>query len=255
MLTWLANIPRRMGYDVGRHGFLYTDTWDMNTTDVYEKEIAQSIVENLLKVQPLNFVPAYVDPIEENKFLNSIEERFEICSEMQLIGVNMGVSELTPIKAWNPQKFAELIIRIDNTYDGQIVLLGVASDRRIYEQVKHLLPDSVINRIGLTSVFGLSLWLRRCQLLITNNTGTMQLAAFLNTPTVVINGPSSIPRWAPRGDSHHIVSKHLPCSAQDCDGAQCETNISCMTDISVEEVFEAVAGKMPQKETSAEYRV
>ena len=51
-----------------------------------------------------------------------------------------------------------------------------------------MLADLCVNRIGQTTLEQLIEELRECRLLLTNDTGTMHLAALLNIPTVAIFG-------------------------------------------------------------------
>ena len=80
--------------------------------------------------------------------------------------------------------------------------------------------------------------LRRCALLLTNDAGSMHLAAHLGIPTVAIFG-STEPAWTgPLGKGHEVIRHHVPCSP--CFLRQCPLDFSCMTKITPLEVAGAV---------------
>jgi ADP-heptose:LPS heptosyltransferase len=83
--------------------------------------------------------------------------------------------------------------------------------------------------------------LRRCRLLVTNDTGTMHLAAAVGTPCVVAATARDVPgRWAPWGVGHHLIRKDVPCSP--CFRETCD-HITCLRLIEVDEVT-AAAGRV-----------
>ncbi|MRR37660.1 glycosyltransferase family 9 protein, partial [bacterium] len=71
----------------------------------------------------------------------------------------------------------------------------------------------------------------------------------LGIPTVSLFGPGRAKKWAPRGDNHIVVNKHLPCSPCTTFGytPKCHINARCMADISVDEVEQAVMTLLARK--------
>ena len=91
---------------------------------------------------------------------------------------------------------------------------------------------------GKTNLKGLMDELKRCALLITNDTGSMHLAAHLGVPTVAIFG-STEPTWTgPLGKGHAVLRHHVPCSP--CFLRNCPMDFSCMKKITPREVAGAV---------------
>jgi ADP-heptose:LPS heptosyltransferase len=101
---------------------------------------------------------------------------------------------------------------------------------------------TVINRVGETSLQQLMAELRTCRLLLTNDTGTMHLAAALGTPTVAVFGSTEPAITSPPGPGHVIIRNHVPCSP--CFLRQCPFNLECMQAVTRDEVAEAVLAKL-----------
>ena len=66
--------------------------------------------------------------------------------------------------------------------------------------------------MGKTSLTELIAQLQRCRLLLTNDTGTMHLAAALGVPTVSIFASTEPVLTGPLGAHHRVVRHHVACS-------------------------------------------
>ncbi len=98
------------------------------------------------------------------------------------------------------------------------------------------------NLIGKTSLAELIQVLRSCRLLLTNDTGTMHLAAALGVPTVSVFASTEPLLTGPLGAGHHIVRHHVPCSP--CFKRECPFgHYQCMTGMSPERVVAEVLKK------------
>ena len=95
-----------------------------------------------------------------------------------LIGLCPG-AEYGPAKRWLPERFAEAAAKITAQASAQWILLGTKNDSAIGEQIAAAIGDHCVNRIGQTTLDQLIDELRQCRLLLTNDTGTMHLAALL----------------------------------------------------------------------------
>lgn len=86
--------------------------------------------------------------------------------------------------------------------------------------------------------------LKRCKVLITNDTGIMHISAAVKTPVVAIFGPTVKEfGYYPYRVPNRVISKELPCKPCTTKGtSKCKINLRCMDLISIDEVFEAVEG-------------
>ena len=118
------------------------------------------------------------------------------------------------------------------------MLFGTASDAAAGDIVATALGENAVNRIGKTSLDDLMTELQSCRLLLTNDTGTMHLSAFLGIPVVAIFGSTEPLKTAPLGDGHVIIRHHVECSP--CFLRECPIDFRCMKTVTVEEVTQAV---------------
>jgi lipopolysaccharide heptosyltransferase II len=150
-------------------------------------------------------------------------------------------AEYGPAKQWLPERYAEVIQQAANN-GIECILVGTAKDRPVAENIRHrvgMLP--VQNLAGKTSLQELIELLRNCDLLLTNDTGTMHLATLLGTPTISIFGSTEPARTGPLG-LHHTVFRHqVECSP--CFLRECPIDFRCMRGVSSAEVAAAVLAR------------
>jgi heptosyltransferase II len=147
-------------------------------------------------------------------------------------------AEYGPAKRWLPERFAEAAEKISTQSSVQWILFGTTRDLRVGEQIAATLGDHCVNRIGQTTLDQLIDALRECRLLLTNDTGTMHLAALLDVPVVAIFGSTEPRLTGPLGNRHIILRHHVECSP--CFLRECPIDFRCMKAVSAQEVADAV---------------
>jgi len=147
-------------------------------------------------------------------------------------------AEYGPAKRWLPQRFAEAAAKITAQSSAQWILFGTKNDVATGEQIATAIGDHCVNRIGQTTLDQLIDELRQCSLLLTNDTGTMHLAALLGVPVVAVFGSTEPRLTGPLGDGHAILRHHVECSP--CFLRECPIDFRCMKAVRTDEVAEAV---------------
>ena len=158
------------------------------------------------------------------------------------LGVCPG-AEYGPAKRWLPERFTDVAQAISARLPVECVLFGTANETSIGHTISEALGDKCINRIGQTTLAELISELQRCDLLLTNDTGTMHLAALLAVPTVSIFGSTEPHRTGPLGAGHRILRHHVECSP--CFLRECPLDFRCMREITAAEVTTAILQMVP----------
>jgi ADP-heptose:LPS heptosyltransferase len=85
--------------------------------------------------------------------------------------------------------------------------------------------------------------IQKSVLLLSGDSGVLHIAMGLGVPTVSLFGPGRAGKWAPRGERHIVINKGLSCSPCTTFGTTppCPISAQCLNDITVDEVFNAVA--------------
>jgi heptosyltransferase-2 len=147
-------------------------------------------------------------------------------------------AEYGPAKRWLPERFAEVAAKISEQTSAQWILFGTKNDAAIGNQIAAAIGDHCANRIGQTTLDQLIKDLRQCRLLLTNDTGTMHLAALLSVPVVAIFGSTEPHLTGPLGNGHVVLRHHVECSP--CFLRKCPIDFRCMKEVSTQEVVDAV---------------
>lgn len=117
-------------------------------------------------------------------------------------------------KRWLPERFAEAASTLAQETGAEIVLLGGSADQHICATVATYIPKgiSVINASGKTSISETAQILDSCNLLLTNDTGVMHIAAARGVPVVSVFG-STVQEFgfAPFRVPARVVEADVPC--------------------------------------------
>jgi len=148
-------------------------------------------------------------------------------------GANYGAA-----KCWLPEYFAQAADRLVEEQGATILLSGAPKERAILDaiagQMKHRPID--LSTKGLT-LGALKDIIRRCDLMVTNDTGPRHIAAAFDVPVVTIFGPTH-PEWTeiyfPR---ERKVSVPVFCGP--CQRKTCPLDHRCMTRVTPGMVHEA----------------
>ena len=124
-------------------------------------------------------------------------------------------------------------------------MFGTKNDAAIGNQIAAAIGDRCVNRIGQTTLDELIDELRRCCLLLTNDTGTMHLAALLGVPVVAIFGSTEARLTGPLGNGHIILRHHVECCP--CFLRECPIDFRCMKAVSAQEAVIAVRSILAEK--------
>jgi lipopolysaccharide heptosyltransferase II len=147
-------------------------------------------------------------------------------------------AEYGTAKRWLPKRFAEAAEKISAQSSVQWILFGTPRDATVGDQIAAALGDHCVNRVGQTTLEQLIDELRECRLLLTNDTGTMHLAALLGVPVVAIFGSTEPRLTGPLGNGHIALRHRVECSP--CFLRECPIDFRCMKAVSVQEVANAV---------------
>ena len=142
------------------------------------------------------------------------------------VGICAG-AEYGPAKRWPLDRYAEVANAVPGV---EWVLVGAPAEREMGEQLSSMLRVQHLNLVGKTSLSELIEHLRACTLLVTNDTGTMHMAASLGVPTVSIFGSTEPILTGPLGAQHSLMRNHVACSP--CFKRECPFgHYDCMTGI------------------------
>lgn len=247
-LAWLAGIPQRYGYATdGRVFFLTTPVAvPSRSRGVHQVEYYW----NLLKPLGLSggaSSPALVVTADESRQLDIRLAGAEVGLSDIVIGINPG-STYGSAKRWLPERFAEVAQRLaerigqDESAQVVVVILGARGEESLGKDIAARINRRSVVLSGATTIRELMAVVKRCRLLITNDTGPMHIAAACGVPVVAVFGPTDSHTTAPYGQERSIVREVVDCAP--CLLRECPIDHRCMTRIPVDRVYETAVQQL-----------
>ena len=225
--SFLAGIPARVGYD-RKLGFLLTKAIDDNKYLCEKHEIEYNL--DLVKAagaeilsRRLCFPFTGSDEAAAAKILarNGVIGR-------AFVAVHPGTSN--PEKLWPSERFSRLCDRMIDKFGVKVLLVGGDEERKAAGEVKAGMRNTAVDITGGLALKEFGALMKKSILLISSDSGPVHIASAVGTPVIALFGESrpggSSRRWGPYGEGHIVVGKPR------------------VSDITVDDVFEAVSGKL-----------
>ncbi len=238
-IPWLAGIPTRIGYR-RKHSWLLTQRLPHRKQEGRQHEAAYA----LELLQPFGIAPGVPKPsvVVRDAAVHQVEAMLAAASihpAETLVAVHPSASCIS--KRWMPERFAEVADRLAAEHAARICLVAGASDADSVERMARAMRQPALNLAGRLTLGQLAALLRRCRLLISNDSGPVHIAAAVGTPVVDIFGRNqaglSPQRWGPLGEGHAVLHKEVGCVT--CLAHDCDIEFLCLTTLQVDEVYQA----------------
>ncbi|MDP3703436.1 MAG: lipopolysaccharide heptosyltransferase II [Candidatus Omnitrophota bacterium] len=250
-IPWLARIPVRVGYD-RKCGWLLTHCIPHRKQEGNKHEAGYTLeMLDVFGIRPLASAPFV--PIHERakRRVADLLAESSIQPSDQLVAIHPSASCIS--KRWMPDRFAQVADRLAQEQGLKVCLVAGESDAHVAHQVAQGMHHAPVNFAGRLSVAELAALLKRCRLLISNDSGPVHVAAAVGTPVVDIFGRNqrglSPLRWGPLGEGHVILHKEVGCVT--CLAHNCDIEFLCLTSLSVEEVYQAAVTILKQRPAPA----
>ena len=159
-----------------------------------------------------------------------------------IIAVNVNAGETFLERRWPPERFVELISLLAANSSCVFYFIGTNDE---YEYIQEIIGHSeykvrCYNIAGMLSIPQLAAFLLRSELLISNDSGPLHLAAALNVEVIGFYGPESPQFYGPLTEKSSIFYKQISCSPcmniYSAKTFRCPYNARCMKEISSAEV-------------------
>jgi heptosyltransferase-2 len=247
-LTFLAGVPRRYGYATDGRSLLLSDPVAAPDPRTLVHQVRY--YWDLLKPLGLTGDPSapelVVFPEEERAMAGRFAQGGLTASDV-VVGINPG-STYGGAKRWLPERFAEVTDRLCRTIresreqQVSVVIIGAKGEERLGQEIAARLSSRSLVLSGTTTIRELMAAVKRCAMLLTNDTGPMHIASAFQVPVVAIFGPTDWRTTSPFGNAHAIVRQPVDCAP--CLLRECPIDHRCMTRVTVDQVHEAVTKQL-----------
>jgi ADP-heptose:LPS heptosyltransferase len=204
---------------------------------------------------------------KERETIDQLFERLGIRESDELIAIAAAAGSAfksdSVIKTAPPEKFIEVFERLrQNSPNRKFFCIGAKSERKYVDAMNICDETHVFNVCGLLSLRESAELLRRCSLLISNDSGATHLASALGINHIVWFGATDDVEFGPYLNPNAVVYRvHLPCAP--CRHSKCDVELSdvfnrysrpyCLSMIDVEKVVELSEKKISEQTLSPLY--
>ncbi|MFS8086352.1 MAG: lipopolysaccharide heptosyltransferase II [Acidobacteriota bacterium] len=249
LIAALARVPIRVGYRTERRGFLLTnplplpDWKDERHESFYYLNIIGELERYLYGAVPAETImPRFdlgVSPDRRQRARSLLHEHGARTGAPIVLLCPGSINSRA--KRWPAERYAALGDRLIES-GANVVLIGSPGELDVSQEVCRHAQHQPIVLTGATSVAEATALINIADVLITNDTGPAHIGAALQTPTLVIFGPTNPLTTYPMSPNAEII-RHPPDCAP-CMLRDCPIDHRCMTAITPEEVFERASALM-----------
>lgn len=238
VLAFMAGVPVRVGFNRSAGRCLLTSCAPYRK-DQHEIERNLSLLAKIAAVPVQRQLPRTYPSAADVKRIDRLLIELEVGSPERMVAIAPGTVWNT--KRWLKERFASLAVNFDDA-GYEVVLVGGQEDQGLCAEIRTLSGSSRVHSVaGLLTLLQSAELLKRCALLICNDSAPMHLAASVGTSVVAIFG-ATVPAFGfgPSGPGDVVIEtmglKCRPCSIHGGDTCPIKT-FDCMGDISYDRVF------------------
>lgn len=249
--AWLlrqAGVPQRWGYATSWRGWMLTKTpVKIPVHGVqHQSEYYRALVRG--------FGIPCGDEAPRLRAVTATWQRGVAVMEKAQVDLTRRVAVLAPgaaygqAKQWPPERVAQLAARLVRERDMTCVMVGAGHDRDAARAIESWLATNapgarsrVVDLTGRTSLTELIAVLARADVVVSNDSGAMHVAAALGRPVVAIFGPTDERATRPVGP-HDVLTAATFC--RPCHLRDCPIDHRCMKRVSADVVFAAVSRQL-----------
>jgi ADP-heptose:LPS heptosyltransferase len=148
-----------------------------------------------------------------------------------------------PARTYPWEQYVEVIDTLARDLGARIVVTGADDERPLVETIlAHVTPwtrDQMETAAGSLAFPAFCALVETADIVVTNNTGPMHMAAALGTPVVALFALTNPPeQWGPWRVPHRMLWHDVPCRL--CYSRACPTTHDCLRKVRPRQVVEAV---------------
>jgi len=242
LLAFLSGVKRRIGYEREGRGFLLTDSVPIPKEK--GKFVPQPMVDYYLRL--CEELGAVVDSKETELFVDAESERraeelfrkHRLGDAGSVVAINPGAAYGSS-KLWDTRRFAQVADELAEREGCSVVLIGGPNEKEIVAEIAGAARSRHANlaeeNVGLDLLKSV---IKRCDLLITVDSGPRHFSVAFDKPVVVLMGPTD-PRYTNCNLEKTVVLQVDDLDCAPCHIKECPTEHECMTNITPDMVFRA----------------
>lgn len=241
IITWLSGAPRRYGFD--RDGVRKSFNLLFTTNQVPLRRQDYHISHRSLRVVSVPLGRDYTGMTIGSDIFTSPDD--DAAAEALLATLDDGLvflfhnGAIWTTKLWHEEGWIGLGEKVLGRYRDSTILLswGNEQEKKAAEAIAAGIGQGV-RVLPKLSIKGLCALLKKVDVVVGGDTGPIQMAAAVGTPTVSFYRSTDGSRNGPRGDQHVVIQSPVDCTA--CLRTSCDKDAPCRTSITVDSLMAGI---------------
>ncbi len=191
--------PRKQSFN-----YLFNLLVDVEEDSISYLEYYNKII-SAVTGEPITSKPEFFVTEENEKYIKEYLHCNNYKIDETLIAVHPGASE--PTKIWKAENFAKLINNILQKHNVNVVIIQGPKEEKIVENVFQKVKNGRVITFKSEDINLTAALLKKCKLLVANDTGTRHLAVALKIPVIVLMPDDNQKCWNFYDDSdrHYVI--------------------------------------------------
>ncbi len=231
--TFLAGIPKRVGYKLKMGGLFLTDKVQMPQGRLHRADIYHYLVAHTSIPEGERHCDFFVGP-QDRKFVEELLKKHGLAEGRKMVVMHVGGN--WDLKRWPKENFAKLIDILAERFAVDVVISGSFMDHPLAVEIARMSRNKPFIACGLTTLKQLGALFAKSDVVVSADSGPLHIALAMEAKTVALFGPTAQEITGPlgRGEFSVIRKKDLSCSIP-CYNLECADN-KCMSAVTAEDV-------------------
>lgn len=235
--AYLSGASCRMGPKKQSFSFLLTHPVDVEEESKSYLEYYLDIGRAFVGREPSSKQTEYFLQPATETWAEHFVLQHRLNNKKYLIGIHPGAS--IPRKRWPLAKYAELVDELLGHGDFQVLVFQGPQEEQLVEELDSMTKHHPVIAKTSSDLYQLAALMKKCNLVICNDSGPRHLAAAVGTKTLTLFSYEKLLAWRVYSEEqgHFVVTGKLPCPV--CLNGSCTGNY-CLTEIPIHEVVQKV---------------
>jgi len=257
LLAYLCGRKTRIGANSERLSFLFNRTVRVQPDAHAFERYRQLLTAVGIQMSSEEYFPTLEPPREARDSAIQLWIEAGLDQAECVVGIASGADQnirgrwVPSLKRWKIEGYAEVAAWAAKEVHARVVMFGAPEEAPLAEAIAASAGVPIVNLCGKTGIPDLQWLLRKCTAFVSNDTGTMHMAAALGTPVVALFGPTSQESFGPLWGLNRTLQGQAPCSPcfphPNCDLRGC----LAMENISSQQVIDCLSSILAVRKDSA----
>lgn len=201
-LAWISGAKIRIAPRKQSFWFLFNKHINVFEDSISYLEYYNKIISAFTE-EPVNYKTEFIISPEDDNWSSEFLKSNNVSQKDILISVHPGASE--PTKIWPSKNFVALLQKFLKVKNTQILIIAGPGEEKLVNSITEIVNNNNVFPFYSKEINKTAALIKKCKLIITNDTGTRHLAVALKTPVIALMPEDNQNCW----NFYDVSDKHF----------------------------------------------